>query len=212
MAGATLSFSRNLPKRLPLLFDFCKQDLCLFFYKLRDRCKLFYVAINGMSLMPLDRLPLILNPELVFKRLNRVCSDSTLSFNTGAKWMLTWPCASVWSSSPAYIKFWQKTPARWTAYANDLSSIRTTQCIGHQTAGCASTLPIQPWLPWQREKQTERESMAYLAQGSYRMPAPVPACQGTGVSGMCVLPSGGRRDASHALPLPAVGMNSTLPA
>lgn len=41
------------------------------------------------------------------------------------------------------------------------------------------------------------------------MPAPVPACQGTGVSGMCVLPSGGRRDASHALPLPAVGINST---
>lgn len=51
--------------------------------------------------------------------------------------------------------------------------------------------------------------MAYLAQGIYRMPAPVPACQETGVSGMCVLPSGGWTDASHALPLPAVGMNST---
>ncbi len=51
--------------------------------------------------------------------------------------------------------------------------------------------------------------MAYLAQATYRMPAPVPACQGTGLSGICVLPSGGRRDASHALPLPAVGMNST---
>lgn len=36
-----------------------------------------------MSLMPLDRPQLILNPELAFKRLNRVCSDSTLSFNTG---------------------------------------------------------------------------------------------------------------------------------
>lgn len=62
------------------------------------------------------------------------------------------------------------------------------------------------------EKQTERKSMAYLAQGNYRMPDPVPTCQGTGVSGMCVLPSGGRRDASHVLPLPAVGINSTLPA
>ncbi len=51
--------------------------------------------------------------------------------------------------------------------------------------------------------------MAYLAQATYRMPAPVPACQGTGLSGICVLPSGGRRDASHVLPLPAVGMNST---